>query len=215
MSVTLKEDIFQILETDHSYYLNNYYNREKYSPDIDADVSTLLEELPCEYLLDDINHICDSYIKKQHNYVEEDVKRQKAASIIHNFLLGVRNKLLFKQVKESLRSLSKKNPIKILKSASYPHAEIFEKTASRLVFRLAGEQFPPQIVFKLFIRQHLTNIRLYEDIINNCKQVTAGWFLFNVYKCNVCKTKVKYKNCVKKKNKRKENYISWIEEMYH
>lgn len=145
----------------------------------------------------------------------------RSAEIVKNFLLRIRNKNIFKNLKSTIRTLSLKDPAKLLKIVNYIHALIFDKRTCVLIFRLAGSSFPPRIVYKLFSTQKILLIEPLESVKERQKEIKSSswsrWFPFYVYKCDICKSTVRIRPKISKKTKKKwreNNQISWIEKKY-
>lgn len=148
--------------------------------------------------------------------------KMKSANIIKKFLISIRNKRIYADIKTTIRSLSLKDPVKLLMTVNYIHALIFDKTSCVLIFRLDGTSFPPSIVYKLFTKEKILILETNDNMIaRKNKHRYSGmfsWCPFFVYKCDVCKSTVRKKKksgCRKsKKKKRSDNQLSWIEEIY-
>ncbi|CAH1993959.1 unnamed protein product [Acanthoscelides obtectus] len=210
----MSHDIFQILDCNHTKFLQRYtdQNDENLTK---ADV--FRQSLECRNLLQQINDICNSYTLGNNWVYYPKITRENAARKIYDFFLRTRNRNIYAQTKSMLYKLSRKDPLKVLELVNTSHAELFEKTMCKLVFRLDGINFPPSIVYKIFSEgRHITlQSRLYRNmvIVNG----NLGWFIYSVYKCNSCKSKVKVKSMHTKKSKKKvkeDRQISWINQMY-
>lgn len=147
--------------------------------------------------------------------------QDKSVNIIKNFLLGVKNKKIFKELKSTIRTLSNKDPIKLLMIVNYIHALIFDKNTCVLIFRLDGTCFPPKIVYKLFTNQKILILEPHKYITARKAEIKRrslfNWFPFNVYKCDICKSTVQIRPKTSKKPKKKwreNNHITWIEKIY-
>lgn len=176
----------------------------------------------CLSLADEIKTICNKYLNCQPTRRSVYLKQTnifspiQSATIIKNFLQGIKNKRKFRDIKRTLYELSKKDPRKILQLVNIAHAEIFEKQEYALVFKLSGEKFPPTIVYKLFYKRHIFKIECSKDRKSvSQKTCTSNWFEFNVYRCHNCKTSITASpRRIKKKKRKGENHISWIQDMY-
>ncbi|CAG9824641.1 unnamed protein product [Phaedon cochleariae] len=224
MSYFHQNDLFRVLNEDHNPYLELYQDLRHSSGETYRSYRYPYDVSKCEALVDEINTICRLHTNK-YNYnllVTKDQEEARSIKIIQNFFLGIRNKRIFTYLKNHVLELSKKNPLILLKLVNQAQAELFEKNNFLLVFRLDGKQFPPNIVYKLFLRQDTINILTLKATGGHEKELErqihhSGWYSFNVYKCNMCKTVVKMRPMKKIKQKKKrpeDNYLSWIQEMY-
>nr|CAI5869781.1 unnamed protein product [Callosobruchus analis] len=210
----MSNDIFQILDCNHSKFLEPYTDQSNGKI---TEVELFRQSLECRNILQQINDICNSYTIGNNCAYFSRLSKEEAARKICNFFYRLRNRTIFAQTKQTLYRLSRKDPIKILKLVNTSHAEIFEKSMCKLIFRLEGSVFPPSIVYKIFTDRH--HLVLQNPLHTNMVIVNGslGWFYFNIYKCCSCKSKVKPKpmHMKKSKKKRKEDReISWINKMY-
>lgn len=174
------------------------------------------------------NRSDENYIKLEfnnnqdsNNFESEENIKTSSANVIKNFLLGVRNKNIFRAMKSTICILSAKDPVKALLIVNYIHALIFDKSTCFLIFRLDGTTFPPKIVYKLFTMQKMLVLEPHEYVIDrkdeNERPSSSNWFPFTSYKCDTCKNIVRTRPKSYKRTKqkwRKNNHISWIEEIY-
>ncbi|XP_045476053.1 uncharacterized protein LOC123681801 [Harmonia axyridis] len=189
------ENIFKILHQDHSYFLAS--PRE-------CNSKTNLKK--------------EKYIPRI--FLEED---RLAALKIKKFLCSARDKRIYNKIKSTLFEFVRKNPIWILKRLDYMCYTLFEKNNYELVFRLAGESFPPHIVYKVFNRFYaissLNSSMLNSKLkihSNNTKKTLKSCGYQNIYNewkvCYVYKREKKeLKDLRLKKNKSSK---TWISEKY-
>lgn len=173
----LKENVFSVLDSDHSTFLKPY---EPYPNSVDT----------CELLLTKIHRLCTKY---------EPTKRDSdktSIQIIVKFLRSSMHRRIFKRIKNNLINLRGKDPKALLKLVNPAQSEIYESTIWRMMFRLAGEEFPPIIVYSLvsvcpYVILSGVSPKVPESKQKVRKENRKQWHPFCVYKCSVCKIKVK------------------------
>lgn len=182
-------NIFKILETSHTDFL------QPYSPP--SPPTSILQD--CEVMLNKLHNIYSTILAK------DEENRHNSASKIVNFLKIVRNKKEFRQVKVTLKELQSRQRIgSLLKLVDDPRAAIYEKSMWTVIFRLAGPEFPPKIVYKLVCgTAHVS--------VPTCVS-SDQWREFRVFRCSACKTRVRTKVARINKVKRKK---MWINEVYY
>lgn len=137
--------------------------------------------------------------------------KNEAAGIIQKAWRAYKNRRTFRFIKNKLIQFTNEDPVRMLRRVSAFEAELFEKKYGHcLVFRLAGCEFPPVIVYKVFIgcRRNIGN----GDEKNVLKSWNKNeWSTFYVYKSIHERTA-----CAKRKtcSKRKKSVIQWIQMMY-
>ncbi|KAL3273498.1 hypothetical protein HHI36_014939 [Cryptolaemus montrouzieri] len=78
-----------------------------------------------------------------------------AALKIQNFLRSARNKKIFLNLKSKIYKFMTGNPSWLLKRIDRMCFRLFEKDNYTVIFRFAGEKFPPHIVYKVYGRQYV------------------------------------------------------------
>lgn len=206
------QDIFKLLQIDHSRYLNPYClpNKNKtccakltHSPD---------PTKKCEELLREINIICRRHLNKR----DDVLFRSKAAKVIQNFLICTRNRRAFQHIQSTLYNLRMRDPVKLLQLVNYTHATIFERSTYKLIFRLEGSTFPPKIIYRFNGGQSTLTL---DSLSNGNVEIHNGnsiWYTYNVYKCIKCKTTVNYKSHNRQQRNKRTNKQKqyWIQDMY-
>lgn len=195
-----KENVFSALDSDHSTFLKPYEPHP-------SNVGT------CELLLTKIHRLCTKY---------EAAKRdsdKKSIKIIVKFLRASMHRRIFKRLKNTLINLRSKDPKALLKLVNPAQSEMYESTLWSMVFRLAGEDFPPIVVYKLVLV--CPYVSLNGGVIPNLpvskqKGNRKEWHVFCVYKCSVCKIKVGSRRSQKKSQKKRNGgeLSFWINQVY-
>lgn len=84
----------------------------------------------------------------------------KSACVIQRNLKKFFDKIVFKRIKCLLYRYSQENPAVVMRRINISEANLFDRISSHfLAFRLAGETFPPVIVYKIFTKPHTINLR--------------------------------------------------------
>lgn len=142
--------------------------------------------------------------------------KNQAAKIIQNVWIGYKQRKIFNFIKNKLIEFSNDDPVKMLKRVSVFEAQLFEKKYGHcLVFRLSGCDFPPVIVYKVFIncQRNIGN----GDVKNVLKTLNRNeWGVFYKYKSihqKILKIKSSFK-VVNNHKRRKKSGIEWIKKLY-
>lgn len=142
-----------------------------------------------------------------------------------------KHRKIYKFIKEKLYKLSMQDPQRVLRSIDCLEASCMDKGSGQvLVFRLAGEKFPPCIVYKIFT--NMVNVRFYYRHLKSndvaCsrnwsgwkvkRDFPKGWRIFYEYKNERNRKKIIRTATVPYQRKRKRvksvPVITWINERY-
>lgn len=142
--------------------------------------------------------------------------KTRAAIVIQRAWRAHRNRRIYRFLRNKLVEFTQEDPVRMLRRVSVFEAEVFEKKyGHRLVFRLAGPEFPPVVMYKIFIgtRRHVSS----GDAKTPLKIFNRGeWKVFYVYKKThesvLTAKRRRYKKSAA--SKRKKSEISWIKTMY-
>lgn len=145
--------------------------------------------------------------------------KNHAARIIQNAWKRYKKRRIFNFIKNKLIEFTNEDPVRMLRRVSVFEAQLFEKKYGHcLVFRMAGHEFPPIIVYKVFIssQRNIGNGDM-KNVMNAFNR--NEWGVFYVYKSiheTVLSAKRKLHKNVKvgAKNKRKKSGIEWIKKLY-
>lgn len=147
--------------------------------------------------------------------------KNRAARIIQNAWRRYKKRRTFHFIRNKLIEFANKDPVQMLRRVSVFEAQLFEKKYGHcLVFRLAGCEFPPAIVYKVFINGQ-RNIGNSVDTRNIMKGINRNdWGVFYMYKtihesALVAKRRLNNKSFkVAVVKKRKKSGIEWIKKLY-
>lgn len=146
--------------------------------------------------------------------------KNQAAKIIQNAWKKYKKRRIFHFIKNKLIEFFYEDPVRMLKRVSVFEAQLFEKKYGHcLVFRLAGCDFPPVIVYKVFVNSQRSIGN--GDTKNVLRRMNRNdWGIFYVYKSiheRVLSTKRKLHKGVKTTTvykRKKSSGIKWIKQFY-
>lgn len=188
-------------------------------PAYDEDIFSILNE-DHSFFLDDLEKKAQFETTLRSSTIE-------AVTIIQRNWRKYRGKRIFHYLHAKLYELSKENALMFLKRINSIEAQLFEKNKNRIVFRLAGETFPPIIVYKIFTNQHvldLFNRSANSELEMKNKHDKKNWKICYVYKnmkSENLSLKIKYRFPLTHNNnpltnrRKKIRDIKWIHEVYN
>ncbi|KAF7274458.1 hypothetical protein GWI33_012888 [Rhynchophorus ferrugineus] len=141
----MNQALFDVLEADHSEYLSHPIKHHT-NP-------IVLSLSKCESLLEHIYRICGVIPKPAPHEVIES-----AARVVKNALKSFTNKMIFRKLKRTLKSLRFGDHGVFLKLVDDPLWNIYEKSIWNIDFRFAGQRFPPKIVYKVLFKRTTVNL---------------------------------------------------------
>ncbi|KAK9888210.1 hypothetical protein WA026_000478 [Henosepilachna vigintioctopunctata] len=198
------DDIFEVLHEDHSYFLT---------------YPTISRSQGNRKIKNRIEVTSFFHYNRDEKYV--------AAEKITRFFSSLRQRKIFQKLKYTIYSFMRENPALILKRIDPMYFSLYEKDKYTVVFRLAGETFPPHIVCKIFGQQYIIRsynfpIREAQKGSNNLMKGNAKGSASNYPKkhsnwkiCYVYKHDKTTKRSLKLNSYRKNTHlITWISEKY-
>lgn len=164
--------------------------------------------------------LCDSNGNGRIN----DILHNKFARVIQRNLKKYHNKVVFKRIKGLLYRYAQENPAIVMRRINISEANLFDRISSHfLAFRLAGESFPPVIVYKIFTKPHTINLcyNVKRDFgvpvkrrrKDSNKQLLNDWKPICSYKHNAAITIRKHR-CFQQKQGRSKQKLTWINNKY-
>lgn len=161
-------------------------------------------------------------LNEDHNYYLQSSGLKTdddAARVIQNAWKSYKNRRIYRFIRNRLVEFMYDDPVRMLRRVSMFEANFFEKKFGHcLVFRLAGLQFPPFIVYKIF-----TNCQrnIGDNEAKNVMKVPnrSAWDVFYVYKSIHERVRISRKRLHRPRkihvaSKRKNSGIEWIKTMY-
>lgn len=159
-------------------------------------------------------------LRDNHNYYltlsarKTHATKNEAAKIIQNAWKSHKNRRIYRFMRNKLIEFTNDDPVRMLRRVSVFEAKLFEKKYGHcLVFRLAGSQFPPVIVYKVFIgcQRNIGNGDK-KNVFKHWDKYT--WDTFYVYKSINERAARARRKRRKTSSKRKNTGIQWIQTMY-